>query len=132
MVEPTDQAKRLRLSELLIELVGQRNWSANELAKQLDISPPTARTYLQATGFPTEPNRGKIAELLNITYDELQAELNNEPLEEKQKSVDYACQLARSLSLKDFIRLAETVHQRELQELGQMMRLQLGDSSDPP
>lgn len=126
MVERTEQAKRQRLSELLISLMESKNWSTNELAKNLDVATPTARTYVQATGYPGEQNRKKIARLLGITFEELQAALDDEPLAKKQNSVEFACQLARSLPLKDFVQLAQVVNDRQNQELGVIVELQVG------
>lgn len=77
------QEQKARLAALLIEFCTANELSGAKLAKLIQVAPPTAHAYLDGVMYPGEENRKRIAKSLNMTYEELQARINNEAPDRK-------------------------------------------------
>jgi transcriptional regulator with XRE-family HTH domain len=100
----TDQAKRQRLSKLLIEYVGadkERPLSGRQFARLLDVNATSAQAYLDGVTFPGEAIRKRIAKLLGLTYEALEAAIEGVELSQKL-SIEQICQEIRSVEDEDF------------------------------
>jgi len=113
----SDQAKRQRLSQLLIEFVATRETplSGRQLARLLDVNAASAAAYLDGVTYPSEENRHKIAKVLGLSFEELQAKIDGVTLPQK-RSTEETCQEIRLMSNADFAQvmsvMAEEVSRR--------------------
>ncbi|NJR37762.1 MAG: helix-turn-helix transcriptional regulator [Leptolyngbyaceae cyanobacterium CSU_1_4] len=117
----SQQLRKERLSQLLIDYCGERNLSGNKLAKELKVSPTSAQAYLDGVTFPGEETRQRIADLLNITYEELSAKLDDQILS-AEISVDEICQEVRAMKLEDFLQVYRAVVERAGLEIGDRLK----------
>jgi hypothetical protein len=115
MAKRTDQAKRQRLSQMLIEFLGRKDWNAARLAEEIDLAAPGVRSYIQGTAFPEEDNRRKIATVMGLTYEELQAKLDGVPLG-RRLSADELCREIRQLERSELRVVARVLFDRLLEE----------------
>ena len=87
--------QRERLSALLISHCRANNLSGTQLAALLEVSQPSAQAYLDGRTYPGEEVRKRIAKVLNLTPEELQAKIDGLSLNRKLS----ADELAREIRL---------------------------------
>jgi transcriptional regulator with XRE-family HTH domain len=106
-----DKGQSERLSQLLIGYVSadkDNPISGRRLAKLLGVNPGSANAYLDGVTFPKEETRKKIAKLLGLTYEALQAKIEDRELEQKL-SVEEVCQEIQMLEDEDFCKVVDAV-----------------------
>ena len=108
--------RKQRLSALLKGLIADKKWSERELARQLGVSPTSVQGYMDCVTFPGEENRVKIAQLLNLTREELDAELDNRPVRREQ-AVESVLREIRAMNTEEFSQVARVVFDRAINEL---------------
>lgn len=111
-----NQAKKDRLANLLREYMRQENLSGRKLAQRLKLSQPTVLAYLDGVTFPSEETRQRIAEVLGLTLAEVDARLEDSPVQ-PQITVSLLKQEIRALNREDFAQVAQVVFDRLLAEL---------------
>lgn len=118
----SQQLRKERLSKLLIEYCAKQNLSGNRLAKVLQVSQTSAQAYLDGVTFPGEDARQRIAELLGMTFEELKARLDNQPIA-TELSVEDICQEIRALNLENFLQVYRMVSERASVELSECLKV---------
>lgn len=105
-----------RLSYLLTNYLRQEGLSGRELAKRLKVSSTSGLAYLDGVSMPQEGIRRRIADLLGLSFEELEHELFGITIA-PEKTVDQVCREIRLMPKSDFLKVYRVVHDRALAEL---------------
>jgi transcriptional regulator with XRE-family HTH domain len=117
----SDETQRERLSSLLIQFSAKENLTQHKLARRLKVSQPSVQGWINQASYPSEENRRKIAQALQMTYEELMAHLENRQLT-PQRSLDSVLQEIRLMAAEDFAQVARVVCDRLIQEVQPPLR----------
>jgi transcriptional regulator with XRE-family HTH domain len=99
------------LGEILRTFLKSKGWSARDLTRSSDVDPSSISAYLQGITFPEKENREKLAKAMQISSDELDAQLGLTVAKPKSK-VDEICRDIRLLNDDEFAQVADTVFER--------------------
>jgi transcriptional regulator with XRE-family HTH domain len=116
----SQQRRKERLSKLLIQHCADNNLSGNKLAKILEVSQTSAQAYLDGMTFPGEDARRRIATLLRLSFDELNAKLDDRPLP-TELPLDKICQEVREMQIEDFLQIYQVVVDRAATEMAEAL-----------
>lgn len=110
------EERRQRLSALLLRHMQEHNLSGRQLARRLGLSQTSVLSYIDGATYPGAESRAAIAAVLGYSPAELDAYLENVPLQ-PQKSVDEVLQEIRVMGQEDFERVAQAVWDRLMEGL---------------
>jgi transcriptional regulator with XRE-family HTH domain len=104
-----------KLAEILRSLILKNEWTERELARRSGIHPSSIQDYMDGITLPTKENREKLATVLGVGVDELDAQLGLSVAKPK-RSTDELCRDIRLLTSQDFTIVAQVVLDRLMAE----------------
>ena len=102
------ERRRFLLAELLRKHMAERNLSQRQLARSLGLNPTSVGAYLDMSAWPGPDNRDNIAEVLGWSRLELDAYLEERPLQSSRPLEQLKADL-RALSEAEFPEIFELV-----------------------